>query len=105
VGSYSYAFGPLVAFAVVGALALLLRWAFSGGRSLVERRTRPGSEEEYGLLVSIAAPSTFIEGEVARRTLADAGLRATLATTTEGPRLMVFRRDERAARRILARRA
>jgi hypothetical protein len=104
-GSYSYGFGPLVALGVVGALVLVLRWAFSGGGSLVERRSRQGREDEYGLLVAIAAPATFVEGEVLRRTLEDAGLRATLATTTEGPRLMVFRRDEPAARRLLATRS
>ncbi len=92
-----------MAFAAVGVLALILRWAYSGSRrSLVERVSRPGAEDEYGLLIAIASPSTYIEGEMLRRRLADAGFRATLATTTEGPRLMVFRHDERAARLILA---
>ena len=36
-GSYSYAVEPLIALGVVGVLALLLRWAFSSGHSLVER--------------------------------------------------------------------
>ena len=101
--SYSPLYGQLMAFVAVGVLALILRWAYSGsGRSLVERVSRPGREDEYGLLVAIASPSTYIEGEMLRRTLSDAGFRATLATTTEGPRLMVFRQDEREARRVLA---
>ena len=101
--SYSPLWGQLIAFAAVGVLALILRWAYSGsGRSLVERIARPGAEDEYGLLVSIASPGTYIEGELLRQRLTDAGFRATLATTTEGPRLMVFRRDEREARRVLA---
>jgi hypothetical protein len=92
-----------MAFAAVGVLALILRWAYSGsGHSLVERVSRPGTEDDYGLLISIASPSTYIEGEMLRQRLADAGFRATLATTTEGPRLMVFRNDERAARLVLA---
>ncbi|MGN6330023.1 MAG: hypothetical protein ACTHOD_00020 [Motilibacteraceae bacterium] len=100
--SYSYLGGPLVALGVVGVLVLLLRWTFSRGGSLVERPVRPGHEKDYGLLVSIASPSTHIEGEMLRRRLEDAGVRATLAQTVDGPRLMVFARDETTARRLLA---
>ena len=101
--SYSPLYGQLMAFVAVGVLVLILRWAYSGsGRSLVERVSRPGGEDEYGLLVAIASPATYIEGEMMRQRLTDAGLCATLATTTEGPRLMVFRQDEREARRTLA---
>ncbi len=53
-------------------------------------------------MVSIASPGTFIEGEVSRQRLASAGIRAQLVTTTEGPRLMVLREQESAARRLLA---
>lgn len=93
-----------IAVVMVGVLVLLLRWAFGGpSRSLVERRAQPGQEDEYGLLVSIASPGTFIEGEMSRRRLEAAGIRASLVTTTDGPRLMVFRGDELAARQELAR--
>jgi hypothetical protein len=101
-GSYSYLFGPVVTFAVLGVLLLLLRWAFGRGGSLVARPPRRGATGEYGLLVAIAAPGSYVEGEVLRRTLEAAGIRATLVPTTEGPRLMVFPGDEAAARRILA---
>ena len=88
---------------VVGLLALILRWAYGGrSRSLVERRSSPGSEDEYGLLVAIASPGTYIEGEVLRQRLEAAGIKAQLVSTTEGARLMVFRDDEPAARRLLA---
>lgn len=100
-GSYSYAFGPLVALVAVAVLVLLLRWTFSRGRSLVERRPQRGSEEEYGLLEVVSAPGTFVEAEVQRRTLVDAGIRATLAPTTEGPRVMVFPSEAGLARQIL----
>jgi hypothetical protein len=94
----------LIALVMVGILVLLLRWAFGGrSRSLVERRARRGTEDEYGLLVAIASPGTYIEGEVARQRLEAAGIRASLVTTSDGPRLMVFRDDEAAARRVLAR--
>lgn len=93
----------LIAIVMVGLLALLLRWAFGGrSRSLVERRAQAGHEEEYGLLVSISSPGTYIEGEVSRQRLEAAGIRASLVTTTDGPRLMVFRADELEARRLLA---
>jgi hypothetical protein len=99
----SYLFSPLIAFGVVGLLVLLLRWAFGGrSTSLVARRPRTGHSDEYGLLVSIASPGTFIEGELLRRRLEDAGVRATLVNTGDGPRLMVFDEDTRRARRILA---
>ena len=101
-GAYSGLFGQLMAFAVVGVLALLLRWAFGRGRSLVERPPRAGRTGDYGLLVAVASPGSYVEGELLRQTLLAAGVRATLATTTEGPRLMVFRGDERRARQVLA---
>ena len=93
----------LIALLVVAVLVALLRWAYGGrSRSLVERRAREGSVTDYGLLVSIASPGTFIEGEVSRQRLAAAGIKASLVTTTEGPRLMVFPDDETRARRLLA---
>lgn len=100
-GSFSYAFGPVLAFAALGVLVLLLRWTFGHGRSLVERRPTPGSPQEYGLLVPVAAPATFVEAEVMRRRLVDAGLRATLAPTTQGPAVLVFRDDLKTARLVL----
>ena len=66
-GAISYAFAPLVAFLVVGVLALVLRWAFRRGGSLVPPPAQPGRPDEYGLLVSIAAPQTATEAEAATR--------------------------------------
>src|SRR3954449_4800654 len=99
--SFSFAIGPLLAFAVVGVLALLLRWAFGSGRSLVARRPRPGDEREYGLLVTVANPATQAEAEAIHRRLVDARIRVTLAPLTYGPPLMVFPQDAEAARRVL----
>jgi hypothetical protein len=101
-GELAYLFGPIIAFAVVGVLMLLLRWAFSGrSTSLVERRPVAGHSGEYGLLVPVASPATFVEGELLRRRLEDAGLRATLVQTAEGPQVMVFPESERVARAII----
>lgn len=102
-GRYAFLAGPLLALLAVGVLALLLRWAFSSGHSLVQRRPRRGGSQEYGLLVPVAEPGTFVEAEIAVRRLTATGLRATLAPTTEGPKVMVFPEDLAKARAILAR--
>lgn len=100
-GSYSSFYGPLVAIAAIAVLVLLLRWTFGRGHSLVSRPARRGAENEYGLLVAVAAPSTFVEAELIRARLVAAGLRATLAPTTTGPRVMVFPNEEKVARALL----
>ena len=101
-GSYSFLFGPVVAFVALAVIVGLLRWAFSSGHSLVARQPRAGTEGEYGLLVTVAAPSTFVEAEMIRQRLEDAGMRATLAPTLQGPRVMVFPEDAKTARALLA---
>jgi hypothetical protein len=80
----------------------LLKWAFARGKSVVERPIRIGSENEYGLLVSVAEPSNHIEGEILKRRLADSGIRANLVQTSDGPRLMVQRDESSVAKAILA---
>lgn len=102
--SYSYLVGPLIAFAGLGILVLLLRWAFSRGGSLVAGPARPGSPTDYGLLVPIASPPTYIEGEMMRLSLEDSGIKATLTQTLDGPRVLVFPHDEERGRALLARR-
>jgi hypothetical protein len=99
----SFFIGPLIAFGVVGLLVLVLRWAFARGGSVVARRPRPGAGDEYGLLVPVASPQTYVEGEILRRTLEDAHIRATLAQTLDGPRVMVFPDDVERARELVAR--
>lgn len=102
--SYSYAIGPIMAFVFLGVLILLLRWAFRRGVSVVAAPPRRGSTDEYGLLVPIATPPTYVEGEIMRRQLEDAGIRATLAQTLDGPRVMVWPGDEVRARAQLGKR-
>jgi len=99
--SYSFVVGPLMAFAFLGLLILLLRWAFRRGGSVVAAPARPGAEHDYGVLVPVASPPTYVEGEISRRTLEDAGIRATLAKTLDGPRLMVWPADAERARAAL----
>lgn len=102
-GQINFLLPPILGFLAVGVLILLLRWAFSRGHSVVAAPAKPGSPDEYGLLVPIASPATYVDGEMSRRMLEDAGIRANLATTQDGPRLLVFPRDEERARALLSR--
>ena len=88
-------------FFAVGILSLILIWAFKRGKSVIERTPRVGKEDEYGALVVIASPNTYIEGELMRLKLATSEIRANLAQTKDGPRLYVFERDEKIARAVL----
>lgn len=88
-------------FIGIGVMILILRWAFARGTSVVERPAKPGNPDEYGMLVPIATPDNYIEGEVLRRTLIDAGIRASLAQTNDGPRIMVWPKDTETAKTIL----
>jgi hypothetical protein len=88
-------------FAVVGVLVLLLRWTWGRGRSLAPRTPHQGAPAEYGLLVAVAAPADDAEALRLAGLLDAAGVRNTLAGTTEGARLMVWREDLPRARRLL----
>ena len=100
--SASYMFGPLIALLAVGGLALILRWAFRRGTSLVPGRAKAGKPDEYGLLVPVASPATFVQGEILRRDLEAAGIRANLASTLDGPRVLVWPEDLPRAQRHIA---
>jgi hypothetical protein len=89
---------------MIGLFVVILRWAFSRGSSVVAAAPTPGGVDEYGLLVPVASPGSYIEGEVMRRTLEDAGIRATLTQTLDGPRVMVWPQDVDRSKDILARR-
>jgi hypothetical protein len=45
----------------------------------------------------VSSPPNYAEGEMVRRKLEDCGIRANLAQTTEGPRVMVWPADENKA--------
>jgi hypothetical protein len=85
----------------MGILMLLLRWAFSRGKSVVERPTKIGGEDEYGLLRVAAKPSNHIEGEMIRQRLIENGIKATLTQTKSGPRVLVFPEELSAAKAVL----
>jgi hypothetical protein len=89
----------LVAFAVVGVLALVLRWAYP--------RDRPPpaafhTGEDYGLLTEIVSDASVSDGRRFVALLRDAGIRATMTTDRAGrARILVFPADEDDARRVV----
>ena len=99
--AFSYLFGPLVAFLGLGIMVLVLRWGFSGKKSLIERSVKQDVPSNYGLMQVAAAPANLIEGEMLRRLLLDAGLRANLTNTLDGPKVMVWPDDLAKAKEIL----
>ena len=100
--SFSYLFGPIVAFLAIGVLVVVLRWAFNSRKtSVVAAAPKAGSQDDSGRLVPGAAPPPYIDGEILRRRLEDAGIKANLANTHDGPRGMVWPKDEQRARQPL----
>lgn len=87
----------------IGLLVLILRWAFGRGSSVVERPVHTGRPTEYGLLRPVASPGNYIEAELVRQALEAQMVRATVAMTNDGPRVMVWPKDEARAREVLAR--
>ncbi|MEY4313987.1 MAG: hypothetical protein EBU16_03245 [Actinobacteria bacterium] len=83
----------LSGFLVVALLALILRWAFSNNKSLIEKPKKIGSEDQYGLLKVVHSPKNHIEGEMLRQKLLAVGIKATLSQTKNGPKLLVFEKD------------
>jgi hypothetical protein len=106
-------FSPFIALAMIGALAMVLRWTF---------RQQPGepaglfdppeaepvdevdqqASEDYGLLGVAAVVETVDAAEQIRAVLADAGIRATVAGAIDGRvRVLVFETDVPRARRVV----
>jgi hypothetical protein len=106
-------FSPFIALALIGALALVLRWTFrqepgepaglfdppepSGGVAGEEPLS-----DDYGLLGVAAVVETTDAAEQIRAVLADAGIRATVAEARDGRvRVLVFETDVPRARRVV----
>jgi hypothetical protein len=103
-GSYSFLFGPIVAMAVVGLLALILRWVVpTRPPGTTPARLDARRRRDYGLLVAVATPRDETEAEYVRATLAGFGIRTTLASAHSGWRVLVFPEDAARARAVLQR--
>ena len=91
----------LSGFLVVAVMIVILKWAFSGNKSVIEREKRIGNEDEYGLLKVAHSPKNHIEGEMLRQKLLSVGIKATLSQTKNGPRILVFEKDLKIAKATL----
>ncbi len=100
-GSYSFLYGPLLALAALGGLALVARWASQSGTSLIEAPPRQGSAEEYGLMIPVASPASARASHDIAGQLNAAGVRCREVTTSEGARVMVWAEDVARARAVL----
>ena len=91
----------LSGFLVVAVMILILKWAFSHNKSVIEREKRIGNEDEYGLLRVAHSPKNHIEGEMLRQKLFSVGIKATLSQTKNGPKILVFEKDLKIAKATL----
>ena len=92
----------LSGFLVVAVMIVILKWAFSGNKSVIEREKRMGNEDEYGLLRVAHSPKNHIEGEMLRQKLLSVGIKATLSQTKNGPKILVFEKDLKIAKATLS---
>jgi hypothetical protein len=92
----------LSGFLVVAVMILILKWAFSHNKSVIEREKRIGNEDEYGLLRVAHSPKNHIEGEMLRQKLLSVGIKATLSQTKNGPKILVFEKDLKIAKATLS---
>lgn len=103
-GSLSFLYGPILAFLGLGILILFLRWGWTRGKSVVGASSRPGDPENYGQLEVVASCANLVEAEVLKLALKEAGLQATVANTTAGPKVYVWPKDREIAKSILQKR-
>src|SRR5215218_4790980 len=73
-GHLHFLVGPVIAFAVLGLLALFMRWAFGTGYG--RRPAAPPADD--GLLTLIATLSRRESALALRAVLSDAGIRSTV---------------------------
>lgn len=92
------AFGGFFALLI---LIPLLRWTFTRGKSHVAPPAKSGNSDEYGLLIPVSRPTNYIEGEMARKKLIDANIRANLVQAKDGIALLVFPEELSAAQAVL----
>ncbi len=102
-GSLRYLEEPLVAFCAVAVLAVVCRWTFSHGKSLVAAPPKSGTPDDYGMLRPVAAVRDLDQAERIVSLLATRGIRGLTVRTTEGIRVMVWQDDVEQAQAALPR--
>ena len=91
-------FGGFVGLAL---LILVLKWGFSSNGRFVVTPIKAGKKDQYGLLKPLPTPTNYIEAQMVLQKLIDSNIKATLTQTLDGPQIMVFEKDLRAASAIL----
>jgi hypothetical protein len=91
--------GPGIAFAVLGLLALFMRWAFGTG----DGRQPTAATTDDGLLTTVATLSRRESALALRAVLSDAGIRSTVRfPTPHRAEVLVFPEDAERARSLAA---
>ena len=88
-------------FAGLALLIVVLKWGFSSNRKMIVTPIKAGKKNQYGLLTPLPTPSNYIEAQMSLQKLIDSIIKATLTQTLDGPQIMVFEKDLRAATAIL----
>ena len=91
-------FGGFVGLAL---LILVLKWGFSSNGRFIVTPIKAGKKDQYGLLKPLPTPTNYIEAQMVLQKLIDSNIKATLTQTLDGPQIMVFEKDSRAASAIL----
>lgn len=92
----SYLWGPVMVLAVVGVLALVLRWIYGTARPVPP----PRDDGDFGLLRELAIVRGQGEANALRAVLGDSGIRSTTVPPGLGAVVvMVFAADLDRARR------
>jgi hypothetical protein len=96
--SLHYLVGPVIAFVVLGILALFMRWAFGTGSG---REAPPPTDD--GLLTTVATLSRREAALALRAVLSDAGIRSTIRfPAAHRADVLVFPEDAERARMLAA---
>ncbi len=97
-GLFFQSFGGFVGLAL---LIIVLKWGFASNRKMIVTPIKAGKKDQYGLLKALETPSNYIEAQMVLQKLIDSNIKATLTQTLDGPQIMVFEKDLRAASAIL----
>ena len=96
--SLHYLVGPVIAFVVLGLLALFMRWAFGTGSG-----STPTPPADDGLLSRVATLSNRESALALRAVLSDAGIRSTIRfPAAHRADVLVFPEDADRARMLAA---
>ena len=98
-----FVIGPLFGVSWLLVIGALLRWTFSRRGSVAGASRRPAAPDAYGHLRPLKSVRTQDEASQVRGRLQRAGIRSTLANTTEGLYVMVWENDLDRARNVAGR--